>query len=56
MTSLSYVTGGEEPLCALYKYNEIVYLAWVLAFIDLINSYCESPTDKAPMLLITTPS
>jgi hypothetical protein len=28
----------------------------VPAFIDLINPYRESPTDEAPMLLVTTPS
>jgi hypothetical protein len=56
INALSYVTGQEEPPCDLQRYNEIVHLAWVLAFIDLINPYCESPTDEAPMLLVATPS
>jgi hypothetical protein len=56
ITSLSYATGQKEPLYALSKYNKIIHLAWVLAFIDLINPYCKSPTDEAPMLLIATPS
>jgi hypothetical protein len=54
--SLSYATGLEEPPCSLQSYNEIVHLAWVPTFVDLINPYCESPTDEAPMLLVTTPS
>jgi hypothetical protein len=56
INALSYATGREEPPCDLQKYNEIVHLAWVLAFIDLINPYRESPTDEAPMILVTTPS
>jgi hypothetical protein len=54
--ALSYATGLEEPPCSLQSYNEIVHLAWVPTFIDLINPYCESSTDEAPMLLIATPS
>jgi hypothetical protein len=54
--ALSYATGTEEPPCSLQSYNEIVHLAWVPTFVDLINPYCESPTDEAPMLLIATPS
>ena len=56
INALSYATGREEPPCDLQRYNEIVHLAWVLAFVDLINPYCESPTDEAPMLLVATPS
>jgi hypothetical protein len=56
INALSYATGWEEPPCDLQRYNEIVHLAWVPAFVDLINPYCESPTDEAPMLLIATPS
>jgi hypothetical protein len=56
INALSYVTGQEEPPCDLQRYNEIVHLAWVPAFINLINPYCESPIDEAPMLLVTTPS
>jgi hypothetical protein len=54
--ALSYATGLEEPPCSLQSYNEIIDLAWVLTFVDLINPYCESPTDEAPMLLVATPS
>jgi hypothetical protein len=56
INALSYVTGQEEPPCDLQKYNEIVHLAWVLAFVDLINPYRKSPIDEAPMLLVATPS
>jgi hypothetical protein len=56
INALSYVTGWEEPPCDLQKYNKIVHLAWVPTFVDLINPYCESPTDEAPMLLVATPS
>jgi hypothetical protein len=56
INALSYVTGQEEPLCNLQKYNKIIHLAWVPAFVNLINLYYESPTDEAPMLLIATPS
>jgi hypothetical protein len=55
-TSLSYATGQKELLCALSKYNEIIHLTWVSAFVNLINPYHESPTDEAPMLLIATSS
>jgi hypothetical protein len=54
--ALSYAMGLEEPPCSLQSYNEIVHLTWVPTFVDLINPYRESPTDKAPMLLIATPS
>jgi hypothetical protein len=56
INALSYATGREEPPCDLQKYNKIVHLTWVPTFVNLINPYRESPTDKAPMLLITTPS
>jgi hypothetical protein len=56
INALSYATGQEEPPCSLQNYNEIVHLAWVPTFIDLINPYHESPTDKAPIILIATPS
>jgi hypothetical protein len=56
ITSLSYAMGQEEPLCAPSKYNEIVHLAWVPSFVNLINPYYKSPIDEAPMLLVTTPS
>jgi hypothetical protein len=56
ITALSYATALEEPPCSLKSYNQIVHLAWVPTFIDLINPYRESPTDEAPMLLIATPS
>jgi hypothetical protein len=56
IVALSYATGLEEPPCSLQSYNKIVHLAWVPTFVNLINPYCESPTDEAPMLLIATPS
>jgi hypothetical protein len=56
INALSYATGREEPPCDLQEYNEIVYLAWVPTFVNLINPYRESPTNEAPMLLIATPS
>jgi hypothetical protein len=54
--ALSYATGLEEPPCSLETYNQIVHLAWVPTFVDIINPYRESPTDEAPMLLVATPS
>src|SRR5205807_5247634 len=39
INGLSYATGQEDPPCSLQKYNEIVHLAWVPTFIDLINPY-----------------
>src|SRR5437588_1171075 len=54
--ALSYATSLEEPPCSLESYNQIVHLAWVPHFVDLINPYCESPTDEAPKLLVATPS
>jgi hypothetical protein len=57
INALSYTTGREEePPCNLQRYNKIVHLAWVPAFVNLINPYHESPTDEAPMLLVATPS
>jgi hypothetical protein len=56
INALFYVTGREEPPCNLQRYNEVVHLAWVPAFVDLINPYHKSPTDKASMLLVATPS
>jgi hypothetical protein len=56
VTTLFYATGQEESLCALDKYNAIVHLAWVPAFVDLINPYHKSPTNEAPMILVATPS
>jgi hypothetical protein len=56
INALSYATGSEEPPCSLENYNQIIHLAWVPTFVNLINPYHESPTDEAPMLLIATPS
>jgi hypothetical protein len=56
INTLSYATGLDEPPCSLENYNQIVHLAWVPTFVDIINPYRESPTDEAPMLLVATPS
>jgi hypothetical protein len=39
INALSYATGLDKPPCSLESYNQIVHLAWVPTFVDLINPY-----------------
>jgi hypothetical protein len=55
ITAFTHTTPNDLPPISIDDYNSIVHLAWVPAFVDMIDRYRESP-DIAPNLIrVPTP-